>query len=78
MPGRVTDTAGWKSNSNNDHPLDVARAKLEAIAPLATRNPISAAAEEGEEQLSDAALLRKSHGSYLRYQSGCGRPLNHN
>jgi hypothetical protein len=48
---------GWQSNSNDDHALDLARAKLEAIAPLATRNPISAAAEE--EQLSDAALLRE-------------------
>jgi hypothetical protein len=49
---------GWKGNSNDDHPLDIARAKLEAIAPLATRNPIPAS-DERDEQLSDAALLRR-------------------
>jgi hypothetical protein len=51
--------AGWESNSNNDHPLDVARAKLEAIAPLAIGNPIPAAAEESDEEISGAALLRE-------------------
>jgi hypothetical protein len=50
---------GWRANSNDDHPLDVARAKLEAIAPLATGNPIPAAAEERKEQPSDAALLHE-------------------
>jgi hypothetical protein len=49
----------WRTNSNEDHPLDVARSKLEAIAPLATGNPIPAAAEESDERLSDAALLRQ-------------------
>src|SRR5262249_14449806 len=49
----------WKSNSNDDHVLDIARAKLEAIAPLATQDPIPAAARESDEQLSDAALLRQ-------------------
>ena len=49
----------WKSNSNDNHALDVARTKLEAIAPLATQDPILAAAEESDEQLSDAALLRQ-------------------
>ena len=29
---------GWRANSKDGHPLDVARAKREAIAPLATRN----------------------------------------
>jgi hypothetical protein len=51
---------GWKSNSNDDHPLDVARANLEAIAPLATGNPIPAKpTDSGAEQMSDAALLRR-------------------
>ena len=49
----------WRSNTNDEHLLDVARAKLESIAPLATGNPIPAAAEEREEQLSDSALLRQ-------------------
>jgi len=50
---------GWQANSNDDHPLDIARAKLEAIAPLATGNPIPAVAEDGEKHISDAALLRQ-------------------
>jgi hypothetical protein len=50
---------GWRANNNDDHPLDVARAKLDSIAPLVTGNPLPAAAEEMEEQLSDAALLRE-------------------
>src|SRR5262249_23734385 len=50
---------GWPEDSNDDHPLDIARSKLEAIAPLATGYPIPAAAEEGDKQLSDAALLRQ-------------------
>jgi hypothetical protein len=50
---------GWADNGNHHHPLDRARAKLEAIAPLATRDPIPAAAEESDKQLSDAALLRQ-------------------
>jgi hypothetical protein len=52
---------GWRVNNNEDHPLDVARAKLEAIAPLASGNP-AAAAEESDEQLSGAALLRQESG----------------
>ena len=50
---------GWRANSNADHPLDVARARIEAIAPLATGNPIPAAAGESDEQLFGAALLRE-------------------
>jgi hypothetical protein len=53
---------GWRANSNDDHPLDVARAKLEAIAPLATGDPApqdEASAENEAEQMSDAALLRR-------------------
>ena len=50
---------GWKSNGNDDHPLDVARAKLEAIAALATGNPAPPAIEESDKQFSDPALLRQ-------------------
>jgi len=61
---------GWKSNGNDDHPLDVARAKLEAIAALATGDPIPAAAKERDEQPSDPALLRQEarHLSALSLQ----------
>ena len=50
---------GWRANTNDDHPLDVARAKLDAITPLVTGTPIPAAAEERDEQISGAALLRE-------------------
>src|SRR5262249_6719670 len=50
---------GWRTKTDADHPLDVARAQLEAIAPLATEDPIPAPAEESGEQVSDAALLRQ-------------------
>jgi hypothetical protein len=51
----------WQTNSNEDHPLDAAHAKLEAIAPLATGEPTLAEAsnENGAEQVSDATLLRQ-------------------
>jgi hypothetical protein len=51
----------WQSNSNEDHPLDMARAKLEGIAPLATGEPTLAEAsnENRAEQVSDATLLRQ-------------------
>jgi hypothetical protein len=51
---------GWRTNSNEDHPLDLARAKLEGIAPLVTDDPVPAeqAADDGESP-SDAALLRQ-------------------
>src|SRR5262249_49444605 len=55
---------GWRANSNDDHPLDVARAKLEDIAPLATDNHPTAA-QESAEQLSDPALLRQEVRMYL-------------
>jgi hypothetical protein len=53
---------GWRTNTNEDHPLDVARGKLESIASLTTGDPILIAVEEvvgGEENCSDAALLRR-------------------
>src|SRR5262245_18548942 len=51
---------GWLSNADADHPLDVARAKLEAIAPLATGNPVAVEAKaDGGERVADAELLRQ-------------------
>jgi hypothetical protein len=51
----------WRANSNEDHPLDEVRARLEAIAPLATGEPTVGEAnnENGQEQVTDAALLRR-------------------
>jgi hypothetical protein len=51
---------GWRANSNDDHPLDVARGRLESLLPLATGNPVPAEEKMGaDEELSDAALLRQ-------------------
>ena len=55
---------GWRANSNDDHPLDVACSKLESIAPLVSGLPKDVAQERetsnaNDEQLSDAVLLRQ-------------------
>jgi hypothetical protein len=51
---------GWRINSNDDHPLDVARGKLESILPLVTSNPVTAQeTTHAGEELSDPALLRQ-------------------
>src|SRR5262249_21995700 len=52
---------GWRINTNEDHPLDIARSKLESILPLVTGNPVPAEekVEGSTEELSDAALLRR-------------------
>ena len=53
---------GWRANSGAEHPLDIARAKLEAIAPLATGDPALAAEANdltAAKQVSDATLLRQ-------------------
>jgi hypothetical protein len=51
---------GWRTNTYDDHPLDIARSKLESNAPLVTGNPVPAEEKMGaDEELSDAALLRQ-------------------
>jgi hypothetical protein len=53
---------GWRANTGAEHPLDIAGAKLEAIAPLATGEPALAAEANdltAAKQVSDAALLRQ-------------------
>jgi hypothetical protein len=57
---------GWPADAN-DHPLDVARANLESIAPLVSGNPLAAIPDTVEggspkaelERLSDVELLRQ-------------------
>jgi hypothetical protein len=59
---------GWKTDTNDDHPLDVARTTIESFAPLLSGDPMAtiqdikdAGASKSEmEQLSDAELLRKT------------------
>jgi hypothetical protein len=59
---------GWLADTNDGHPLDLARATLECIAPLVTGNPLTTiqdiedkgSSKADLEQLSDAELLRKT------------------
>jgi hypothetical protein len=72
-PVHFTTVARWKAqkwqvDTNDDHPLDVARAALESFAPLVSGNPLATmpdTVEDGSskadiEQLSDIELLRKT------------------
>jgi hypothetical protein len=53
----------WQSNSNEDHPLDAARAKLEAIAPLATGDPAPTEAND-----PSGAMYRRWGESFSFYR----------
>jgi hypothetical protein len=52
---------GWQTGKDDDHPLDVARRKLESILPVVTGDPVPAKdkVDGSAEELSDAGLLRR-------------------